>query len=74
MFVIRREIHLIENLKINMFLDKNILKSENIAINIVKKSIFINNIKIIIALKILKVLFNVRFIYVKRLLYRFMSK
>ena len=51
MFVIRRKIHLIENLKINMFLNNNILKSKNIVINIVKKLIFINNIKAIIVLK-----------------------
>ena len=34
-----------------MFLNNDILKSKNIVINIVKKLIFTNNIKVIIALK-----------------------
>ena len=51
-FVIRRKIHLIKNLKINMLFNNNILKLKNIVIDIVKKLIFINNIKVIIALKI----------------------
>ena len=42
---------MIENLKINMFLNNDILKPKSIAINIAKKSIFIDSIKIIIALK-----------------------
>ena len=51
-FVIRRKVYLINNFKCNMFFDNDVLISKNIIINIVKKSTFINSIKIIISLEI----------------------
>ena len=48
----RREIHFIDNLKINMLLDNDIIELENFAIDMTKKHAMINNIDIIISLKI----------------------
>ena len=48
----RREIHLINNLKINLLFDNNIINFKKIVIDIVNKSIIINNINAIITLKI----------------------
>ena len=48
----KREIHLVDNLKINMFLNNDIIEFENFVIDIIKKHAMINNIDIIISLKI----------------------
>ena len=50
--IIRREIHLIENLKINILLDNNIIKTKKFFIDIIKRQISIFNIDVIISLKI----------------------
>ena len=51
-FFIQREIHLIDNLKINIFFDNDITSVEKFIIDIIKKHIIINNIEIFIALNI----------------------
>ena len=48
----KREIHFVDNLKINMFLNNDIIEFENFVIDIIKKHAMINNIDIIISLKI----------------------
>ena len=50
--MLRREIHLIDNFKINMFIDNDVLDSENVVINSVKRQIFIINTKITISVNI----------------------
>ena len=51
-FMFRREIHLIDNLKINMFLKNDIIDFKNFIIDITKKRAIIDNIDIIVVLKI----------------------
>ena len=41
--MLRREIHLIDNFKINMLIDNDVLDSENVVINSIKRQIFIIN-------------------------------
>ena len=48
----KREIHFVDNLKINMFLNNDIIELENFVIDMIKKHAMINNIDIIISLKI----------------------
>ena len=48
----KREIHFVDNLKINMFLNNDIIEFENFVIDMIKKHAMINNIDIIISLKI----------------------
>ena len=48
----RREIHLMNNFKANMFINNNIIEFENIIINSIKKQTFIINIDVIISIKI----------------------
>ena len=50
--MLRLEIHLINNFKINMFIDNNVFDSKNIVINSIKKQIFIINTKIIVFMNI----------------------
>ena len=50
-FIFRRKLHLIDDLKINMLIDNDIMKSKQIVSNIVKKSIFVNTIDVILILK-----------------------
>ena len=45
---IRREIHLVNNLKINMFIDNDVIVSENVVLDLVKKQTFIDNCDVII--------------------------
>ncbi len=40
---IHKKIHLVENLKINMFINNDILESKNIIINIQEKKVIISN-------------------------------
>ena len=49
--IFRREIHLIENLKTNMFFDNNVINSKKIVFDVTKKFVVINNIDVIIILK-----------------------
>ena len=46
---IRREIHLIDNLKINMFIDNDVSVSKNVVLDLVKKQAFIDSCDVIIA-------------------------
>ena len=48
----RREIHFVDNLKVNMFLNNDIIEFENFAIDMTKKHAVIDSIDIIISLKI----------------------
>ena len=48
----RREIYLINNFKTNMFINNDIINSKNIIINSIKKQTFINNINVIILIKV----------------------
>ena len=50
-FVFRREIHLIDNFKINMFIDNDVIDVEKIIINSIKKEAFIINIDVIVSIK-----------------------
>ena len=38
--ILRREVYLIKNFKINMFLNNNVINSKNIYINLIKKTSF----------------------------------
>ena len=49
--IIRREIHLIDDLKINMLFENDIMKSEKIVIDIAKKFVVVNSIDVTIFLK-----------------------
>jgi len=49
---IRCEVHLIDNLKINMFIDNDIIKLEDIIIDVKKRKVHINNCDIIINVEI----------------------
>ena len=49
--IIRRKIHLIDDLKINMFFENDIMKSKKIVINIIKRFVVVNNIDVTIFLK-----------------------
>ena len=51
-FLIQREIHLIDNLKINIFFDNDITNIEKFIIDMTKKRVIINNIEIFIVLNI----------------------
>ena len=51
-FVLRRKIHLIDNFKINMFIDNDVIDVEKIIINSVKRKIFIINIDVIVSIKV----------------------
>ena len=50
-FIFRREIHLIDNFKINIFIDNDVIDVEKIIINSIKKETFIINIDAIISIK-----------------------
>ena len=67
--VLRREIHLIKNFKINMLLNNNVINSKNICINLIKKQTFIISIDVTISLKVklLKV-FMQRLIYICKII------
>ena len=45
---IRREIYLIDNFKINIFIENDIIVSKEIVLNLIKKQILINNCEITI--------------------------
>ena len=47
-----REIHLIDNLKINMFIENDFMKSKKIDINVTKKIVYIDNYDVIVALNV----------------------
>ena len=51
-FVFRREIHLIDNLKINMLIDNDIIDFEDFDINMIKRQATIDSTNVIISLKI----------------------
>ena len=48
----RKKIHIIDDLKTNMFIDNNIMKLKNINVSSSKKTAYINNCHIIISMKI----------------------
>ena len=52
MFLIQREVHLIDNLKINIFFDNNITSVKKFIIDMIKKRVIINNIEIFIVLNV----------------------
>ena len=52
MFFIQREIHLIDNLKINIIFDNNITNIEKFIIDMIKKRVIIDNIEIFVVLNI----------------------
>ena len=47
--LIRREIHLVNNLKINMFIDNDVIVSESVVLDLVKKQTLIDSCDVIIA-------------------------
>ena len=49
---IRREIHLINNFKVNMFIDNDVTVSENVVFDLIKKQIFIDSCEVTIALDV----------------------
>ena len=49
--LIRKKIHLMKNLKINMFININVITSKNIIINLIKKKIVIQSRNIIVFLE-----------------------
>ena len=51
-FVLRREIHLIDNFKINMLIDNDVIDVEKIIINSIKRKTFIINIDVIVSIKV----------------------
>ena len=48
----RREVHFVKNLKVNMLLNNDIIEFENFVIDMIKRHAIIDNIDIIISLKI----------------------
>jgi hypothetical protein len=50
--MITREIHLIDNLKINMFIENDFMKSKKIDINMTKKIVYIDNCDVIVILNV----------------------
>ena len=50
--LIRREVHLVNNLKINMFIDNDVIVSENVVLDLIKKQALIDNCDVIIALDV----------------------
>ena len=50
--IFRREIHLINNFKINMLINNDVIESKKIIINSIKKQTFIINIDVIISIKV----------------------
>ena len=50
--MIRREMHLINNLKINIFIDNNVIDSKRWNINLNKKQIFVENCEIVVSINI----------------------
>ena len=51
-FVFRREIHLIDNFKINIFINNDVIDVEKIIINSIKRETFIINIDVIVSIKV----------------------
>lgn len=47
-----REIHLVDKLKVNMLIDNDLLKSKNVVINVVNKTIFITIYNVFIDIEI----------------------
>ena len=50
--MITREIHLIDNLKINMLIENDFMKSKKIDINVTKEIVYIDNCDVIVALNV----------------------
>ena len=50
--IIRREIYLINNFKVNILIDNNVINIENIILNSIKKQIFIISIDVIISIEV----------------------
>ena len=66
-FVLRRKIYLVNNFKINMFINNNIINAKNLIINSVKKETFIFNINVIIFVKVKSIKsFIRRFVYIRK--------
>ena len=69
MFLIQCEIFLIDNLKINMLFDNNIINIEKLIINIIKKHFIMNNIKILITLNVCSFKIAIqRLIYLRKII------
>lgn len=49
---ITQEVHLMNDFKINMLIENNLIDFEEIIIDVVSKSIFINNCDVIVSIKV----------------------
>ena len=64
----KREVHLVDNLKINMFLSNDIIEFEDFAIDMIKRHAMIDSIDIIISLKIRFFKLTIqRFVHLKKI-------
>ena len=65
-----REIHLINNFKINMFIDNDVIVSKSVVFNLIKKQVFIDNCNVIIIFNVrLRINYvQQRFIHVKKII------
>ena len=66
-FVFRREMHLIDNFKINMFIDNDVIDVEKIIINSIKRKTFIINIDVIVLIKVKSSKVSIqRFVHIRK--------
>ena len=68
--LIRREVHSIDNLKVNMFIDNDVIVSESVVLDLVKKQTLIDNCDVIITLDVRSRVNHAqqRFIHVKKII------
>ena len=67
--ILRREVHLIDNLKANMLINNDVLDFENIIIDSIKKQIHIINIDVIISMNIRSSKISIqRFVYIRKII------
>lgn len=65
--IFRCEIHLIKNLKVNILIDNDIMKSKNIVVNLKNRTTYIDNCNIIVLMKIRTSSFMIfKFIYLRK--------
>jgi len=69
---IQREVHFVDNLKINIFIGNYIIKSKDIVIDIKKREVYINNCNIIINVEIKFSKLVVRLIYLQKIIVIFL--
>ena len=68
-FVFRHEMHLIDNFKINMFIDNDVIDAKKIIINSIKREAFITNIDVIVSIKVKSSKASIqRFVHIRKII------